>query len=158
MLINITVFLAAILFCVFELRNKRLKVAYMWILPILLIGLFFKIIWQNLFINRFSLLIIGICFIAGIFAGIFLGSLMHIEVNRSAGEITVRSKPIGLVFWLVMFAAKRFTRPVLEGNVIFSSQGFVISMFLSMWLGTFISKRIYLYWKYTDKVKQKARR
>ncbi|MBA4543447.1 DUF1453 family protein [Thermoactinomyces daqus] len=129
-----------------QLQERRIKVVNMWILPLIMLYLSYNVMHKDFVADMFHILVIMLGFVIGILLGISRGALTEIRVDPHSKEIIAKGSLIGVIVWLILIGIKLLLRQELTG--IWSHANLITSGLLALSLGTVISRRAYIFWKY----------
>ena len=143
---NQIVFLVILIIVIFQLRERRVRLGGLIILPVLMSYLTVIIVSNVLFssILNFILIISGL--IIGIVIGIAIGSLMKVKVDEE-GRMFIKGSFVAVILWIIIILLKVYGQGLIIGAKLIDVN-VVTSIFLMMALGAVISRRVINYRKY----------
>ena len=137
-----------------QFREKRVRVATLWVLPALMFLFSFNSIQSDLLDSVYSPVVIGLAFVAGLGGGALRGALIQARVDLPTRSLIVKGTPLSVVIWLVLLAVKALGDvaihlSALRNTPIGVAAGLSTAALLTFSLATLIATRIYLYWRYS---------
>ena len=128
------------------LRERRLPVATMWLLPLLMLGIGStqRAVWLGG--ARPDILLSAA--VAGGLAGIAVGVLVYVRAERPAGAIVVRGTPLSVLLWPGTVALYILARRALAGGDPLATGDPLDIAFLVFVAAVVAAERGCLYWQY----------
>jgi len=104
--------------------------------------------------SAFDFIIIIIGFIIGAVLGLIIGRFMDVKTNENNDKIILKGSRVAVAIWILIILLKIYGENVLNNTGIIKVD-LVLALFLMITLGTVISRRIIIYWKYLKHKKTK---
>lgn len=144
-------FVILIIFIVLlQLRERKLKPWSLFILPLILTLLTIQVISLEIS-SAFDFIILIIGFIVGTILGLIIGRFMDVKNND---KIILKGSRVAVAIWILIILLKIYGENVLNNTGIIKVD-LVLALFLMITLGTVVSRRIIIYWKYLKHKKTK---
>ncbi|MBI1744031.1 DUF1453 family protein [Candidatus Acetothermia bacterium] len=151
MVLNI-IFLAVlaiiVLLVLSQLRESRMSVSRMWIIPALMIFLSYGSLTKLPFNSLFNIAILMAALGVGIALGVVREAFKKISVDKAAGEIIVKGTPIGVLIWIGAIVFERYVQDFLKQSKGIVTPQLLPAALLLLSLSAVIARRAYLYRKY----------
>ncbi|WIG58367.1 MAG: hypothetical protein OJF49_001113 [Ktedonobacterales bacterium] len=130
-----------------QLRDRQMKPAALWIMPVVMLVLSYASLAQDLLAGGGTLLALLLGLLAGGVLGLARGAAMRLHLDTATGQVILKASVFNLVFWLVAFVAKILAHLLTAGapNVV---AGPLTAALLTLSLGMILATRACLYWKY----------
>ncbi len=144
--VNQVVFLVILIIVILQLRERKVRLGGLLILPILMSYLTVIVVSSVIFssVLNFSLIILGL--IIGFLIGIAIGSLMKVKVDEE-GRMLLKGSFVAVILWIIIILLKVYGQDFIIGAKLIDVN-VVTSIFLMMALGAVISRRVIIYRKY----------
>lgn len=147
-------FVILIIFIVLlQLRERKLKPWSLFILPLILTLLTIQVISLEIS-SAFDFIILIIGFIVGTILGLIIGRFMDVKTNKNNDKIILKGSRVAVAIWILIILLKIYGENVLNNTGIIKVD-LVLALFLMITLGTVVSRRIIIYWKYLKHKKTK---
>lgn len=125
------------------LREKQVRPARMWVIPVLLMGIMFSTI-SSIKLTPLSIMMYISCLMVGLGIGVWKGKLEKIRMNHTRGIVTTQSSIAGIILFFGILLVR-----VLVGY--WSREHALISLTNALMfipLGSICSRRYIIYLRY----------
>jgi membrane protein CcdC involved in cytochrome C biogenesis len=135
---------------VLQLRRRRVSIRGLWVPPAVLIAMTAWTLIANPPAQSSGWLWLGVALCVGLVTGAVRGVLIDVDrIDAATGTVLVQNTRLGILVWLVAFAARIVVRQVLgRSDLEGSALGVVTTALLVAALGVVISRSISLYFAY----------
>lgn len=147
-------FVIAILIILLQLRERRVRIWTIWIVPALLLLVTAAVTVPELGRGPVNLLIIAVGFAIGCAVGLFIGSRMEVRLDDK-GRIVLKGSVIAVLVWIAVLGLKLFGKGAI-GSLGIIDFDVLASAVLAMTLSTMVFRRVYVLWKYLQIRKTQA--
>ena len=131
-----------------QLRESRMKVSRMWIVPALMIFLSYGSLTKLPFNSLFNIALLLAALGVGMALGVVGEAFKKISFDKAAGEIIVKGTPIGVLIWIGAIVFERYVQDFLKQSKGIVTPQLLPATLLVLSLSAVIARRVYLYWKY----------
>jgi membrane protein CcdC involved in cytochrome C biogenesis len=83
----------------------------------------------------------------GTMLGLIIGRFMEVKTSDKDDKIILKGSRVAVAIWIVIILLKIYGESVLNNTGIIKVD-LVLALFLMITLGTVVSRRIIIYWKY----------
>ncbi|MGE7946423.1 hypothetical protein [Lysinibacillus sp. NPDC093688] len=125
------------------LREKQVRPARLWVIPVLLMGVMFSTI-SSIKLTPLSMMMYISCLIVGLGIGVWKGKLEKIRMNHTRGAVTTKSSIAGIILFFGILLVR-----ILVGH--WSREHAWISLTNALMfipLGSICSRRYIIYLRY----------
>jgi membrane protein CcdC involved in cytochrome C biogenesis len=140
--------LVVLLLIASQLREREVKVTRLWIVPVLLFYVMIETILNTGPLTFVQVLGMLMTFCIGCGIGWVRGKLMNFRINPHTGVVLSSGSIVGLLFWLGILALKLGIRTLENGTPAHGSVNIITDLFLTMGLGSIVTRRLFIYQKY----------
>jgi len=89
------------------LREKKVRPARLWVIPVLLMGVMFSTI-SSIKLTPLSIMMYSSCLMIGLGIGVWKGKLEKIRINHNRGIVTTRSSIAGIILFFGILLVRLF--------------------------------------------------
>lgn len=137
-----------------QLKERKVRISRMWLLPLFMFLISYAGIQNDLFDSASSAVIIGLAFVIGLALGGLRGAMIKMRIDQKQGALFVKGTPVSVVMWVALLALKGiadvgFSAAGLKGETAGIAEGIITAALLALTLGATIATRIYYYWRYS---------
>ncbi|KOS63496.1 DUF1453 family protein [Lysinibacillus agricola] len=125
------------------LREKQVRPARLWIIPVLLMGVMFSTI-SSIKLTPLSIVMYISCLIVGLSIGVWKGKLEKIRMNHTRGIVTTQSSIAGIILFFGILLVRLFVGHWSRELALLSLTNAL--MFIP--LGSICSRRYIIYLRY----------
>ena len=136
-----------------QLRERKLKPWSLFILPLIL-GLITIQVISSEISSAFDFIIIILGFLVGTLLGLIIGRFMDVKTSENNDKIILKGSRVAVAIWIVIILLKIYGENILNNAGIIKVD-LVLALFLMITLGTVVSRRMIIYWKYLKHKKTK---
>lgn len=148
-------FLVVIIILLLQLRTRRVRLFGLVIMPLFMLLFTLPLVAIGLSPGLLGIIFIGLGFIIGAGIGLAVGSMMEVKVNEKDGSMVLKGSMLAVLLWAAIIGLKIYGKDLLNGIGIID-MGLVTSMFLMMAVGSMITRRGFLYWRYLQMKKTRT--
>lgn len=148
-------FLVVILILLLQLRRRRVRVFGLVILPLFMLLFTFPLILPDVSTSLPGIVLITLGLIIGAGIGIAIGSMMKVEVDEKDGSMVLKGSILAVLLWAGIIGLKIFGKDFINSIGVID-MGLVTSMFLMIAVGSMITRRGFVYWRYMQMKKAMA--
>lgn len=142
-----------ILIILLQLRERKIRPIGLFILPLLLILLTISFVSTEISGIFDAIILIG-GYLLGTVLGLVIGKFMDVKVDETSNKIILKGSYIAVGLWIAIILLKVYGENFLNQTGIIKVD-LVLALFLMITLGTMVSRRIFIYWKYLKHKKTK---
>lgn len=148
-------FLVVIIILLLQLRTRRVRLFGLVIMPLFMLLFTLPLVAIGLSPGLLGIIFIGLGFIIGAGIGLAVGSMMEVKVDEKDGSMVLKGSMLAVLLWAAIIGLKIYGKDLLNGIGIID-MGLVTSMFLMMAVGSMITRRGFLYWRYLQMKKTRT--
>jgi hypothetical protein len=143
-----TVFFVIVLFVLLlQLRTRRVRLFGLVVMPLLMLALTVPLVSMELFSGPIGIALLALGFIVGVGFGIVIGSMMEVKVDEKDGSMVLKGSVLAVLLWAAVIGLKIFGKDLL-GSYGLIDMGLLTSAVLMLTVGSMISRRGFVYWRY----------
>lgn len=144
---SIIFFFVVLLILLLQLRTRRVRLLGLVVMPIFMLLLTIPFILVELFSGPLAIALLALGFIVGAGIGVAIGSMMEVKINEKDGSMLLKGSLLAVLLWAAVIGLKIFGKDIL-GSIGLIDMGLVTSTFLVLTVGSMISRRAMVYWRY----------
>lgn len=131
-----------ILLAIRQLKERKLKVSRMWIMPALMVYASFQLIGHDLIASSYAPLAMLGGLLIGALLGIVRGQMVKLRINPATGEVTSKGSITGLIIFIAVLAIRLLTKEMSGGAQLLSGALLMVSS------GSIVFSRVWIYLAY----------
>lgn len=148
-----SVFLFIILIIVIlQLRERKMTLRKLVIMPVILLVFTIPTVLIEMY-SAYNVAVIFAGLLIGLLMGLLIGKFMKVKIHED-GSMILKGSFFAVLIWIAIIVARIYGRDVISSMKLMDFN-LLTSMFLIMAVGAMISRRVYIYWKYTNFKKNK---
>ena len=140
-------FLVVIIILLLQLRTRRVGLFGLVLMPLAMLLFTLPLVAMGLPLDLPGIILVALGFIVGVGIGLAVGSMMQVKVDEKDGSMVLKGSILAVLLWAAIIGLKIYGKDLL-GSIGIIDMGLLTSMFLMMAVGSMISRRGFLYWRY----------
>lgn len=154
--LNYQFLIVIIIIVILQLRERRIKPWSIFILPLFMVFITAPVIYPYMFSSSLNFIILWGGYIIGTALGIIIGRFMNVKSDETDERIILKGSYVAVGLWIIIILIKIYGENILNNSGLIKLD-LVVSLLLMITLGTIISRRAYIYWKYLNHKKTRLR-
>jgi hypothetical protein len=139
---------------ILQLRERKINPWQLFILPLFILLIFAQAIYPNILFTSSDIFILLGGYLFGTVLGIIVGKFYYVQFDENDEKIILKGSYLAVGLWIIIILMKVYGEGVLNSSGLIKLD-LVVPLFLMITIGTMISRRAFIYWKYLKYKKQK---
>ena len=131
-----------------QLRDRRLRVGMLWLLPVLIAYGSYTLIARTFTPSIISIAVLGVGLALGSAIGLVRGAMVPMVIDRAHASVILKGAPVAVLLWIALIALKVVASALLRGSGQAAEADVATAALVLTSAGSVIANRAYLLWRY----------